>query len=208
MTSSGIMSVPTRAFDADNSTVAVDILKRLYSEESAFRVHADSALHFKNDCGLFQFERLSAMSEFRGSNASWGILPMPKTDAAQEYTSLAGPDSLFFACPATVTTPDKTANVLMSLNAASYGVIKDAYIEYIQYDFLRDNDSANMLDYIIDNVVYDFSYTFGGLYSQIADGTYGVVRSSALPENSMERLLANTENAFNRVANSVFGTSN
>lgn len=208
MTSSGVMTVPSRAFDGDTSAGAVSVLQRLFGDPKAMRVHGEAAVYFGINCGLFQIERLSAMTELRGTSTAWGILPMPKYDASQSYTSLSGTDSHFFACPVTVITSDKSANVLMSLNAASTGVIKDAYIKYIQYNFLRDNDSANMLDYIIDGTTYDFSYTFGGLYGQIADGTYGIVRESASTNSSMDTLLGNTASGFNRIANSVFGISN
>lgn len=208
ITASGVMTVPSRAFDADTSADAVSVLKGMYSEPNAMRVHGEAAKYFGIDCGIFQLERLSAMNELRGTSTAWGILPMPKYDTSQSYISLSGADSLFFACPVTVITSEKSANVLMSLNAASVGVIKDSYIKYIQYNYLRDNASANMLDYIIDGTVYDFSYTFGGMYGQIADGTYGIIRESALPDASMDTLLGNTFSGFNRIANSVFGISN
>ncbi len=208
MINSGIMKMPELAFDFENSASAVDALKKLMMEPKALRTNEESMTLFTEGKVLFQFEKLSAMTELRGASVKWGILPLPKLSADAEYKTLAGEDSLMFACPATVTTPEKTAIILMSLNAASDGPIKDAYIGYYQYNILRDNGSANMLDYIIDSTVYDFSYTFGTMYGAIGDGTYNVVRKAAFPDETMERLLGIYKGSLDRTLSYGFGLNN
>lgn len=205
---SGIMQVPSLAFDAESSAGAVDILKKLYSDGSTIRVNPNAAAYFNEGNGYFLIEKLSSMTSLRGSKVNWGVLPMPKTSTDASYTSLAGTDSLMFACPSTITTPEKSAIILMSLNAASDGIIKDAYIDYIQFNFLRDNESANMLDYIIDGMVYDFSYTFGGMHGGVADGTYNMIRTVALPDESMNSLINRYKGTLDRTLASRFGLSN
>lgn len=205
---SGIMKVPSLAFDADSSASAVEIIKKLYSDPNTIRVNSKAKDYFNEGNGFFYFERLSAMTELKGSKTEWGILPMPKISAETDYYSLTGGESLFFACPATVSTPDKSAVILMSLNAASDGIISDAYIGYIQYNFLRDNESANMLEYIINGTVYDFSYTFGTKYTSIADGTYNAVRNAAKTEESMAPIINRTKAALDRTLAISFGLSN
>ena len=208
MINSGIMQVPALAFDKDTSATAVDVIKRLYNADSTVRVNVNTMSYFNEGNGYFYIEKLSKVNDLRGSKINWGILPLPKADPSANYATLAGKDSLMFACPATVSTPDKSAVILMSLNAASEGIIKDAYIEYMQYNFLRDNGSANMLEYVIDGVVYDFSYTFGNRYAGIADGTYHMIRRAALPEESMESLINRYKGTLDRTLAGSFGLSN
>ncbi len=186
---SGIMKVPTLAFDHITSAPAVDSLKKLMAEPKSLGTSPDSVDLFKSGRVLFQFEKLSAITNLADSTIKWGILPLPKLTKSDQYVSLAGSDSLMFACPSTVATPEKSAVILMSLNAASDGVFKDGYINYLQYNYLRDNGSANMLELIIDGTMYDFSYTFGSLYAGIANGTYNMIRWSALPYETMEGLI-------------------
>ncbi len=205
---SGIMQVPALAFDAESSTGAVDIIKRLYSDENTIRTNSNATAYFNEGNGYFLIEKLSSMTSLRSSSVNWGVLPMPKASVDASYSSLAGTDSLMFSCPATVTTPEKSAIILMSLNAASDGIVKDAYIDYIQFNFLRDNESANMLDYIIDGMVYDFSYTFGGMYGGISDGTYNMIRMSALPDTSMGTLINKYKGTLDRTLTARFGLSN
>ena len=208
MINSGILTVPTLAFDADAAASADAVLKRLYSDEYSLKTNLDSISLFAEGKGLFQIEKLSAMTSLKDSKAQWGIIPLPKGGSAASYISLSGTDSLMFSCPATVSTPEKSAIILMSLNAASEGVIRDAYINFIQYNYLRDNESANMLEYIIDGAVYDFAYTFGGMYSAIADGTYNMIREAAESGESLDSLINGRITALDRVLQSNFGLAN
>lgn len=208
MIDSGIMTVPSLAFDAESSASAVDVIRKLFADGKTIRVNSKTKDYFNEGNGFFYIESLSAMSDLKGSRVDWGILPMPKVSADAEYHSLANNDSLFFSCPTTVSTPEKSAIMLMSLNAASEGIIRDAYIGYIQYNLLRDNESANMLEYIIDGTVYDFSYTFGDKYAAVAGGTYGVVRSAAKTDEAMETLINRQKAALDRTLAISFGLSN
>ena len=208
MIDSGIMKVPSLAFDSESAASAVDVIKRLYADENTIRVNSNTKDYFNEGNGFFYIETLSAMADIKGSKVDWGILPLPKVSADAEYHSLASDDSLFFSCPTTVSTPEKSAIILMSLNAASDGIIRDAYIGYIQYNLLRDNESANMLEYIIDGTVYDFSYTFGEKYAGVANGTYGIIRSAAKTNDTMEALINSQKAALDRTLAISFGLSN
>ncbi|MBE6709332.1 MAG: hypothetical protein E7578_08850 [Ruminococcaceae bacterium] len=205
---SGIMQVPSLAFDADSSASTQYILKTLYNDAGSIHNHAKSIEFLSNGWGYFLIDKLSSITQLRGASSDWGIAPIPKYSASDRYYSLAGSDSLMFTCPVTVSTPDKSATILKSLNAASEGVVKDGYISYIQYNYLRDNNSANMLDHIFDNIVYDFSYTYGNLYTEIAYGTYDLIRTSAMPGEDISGLINYRSASLERVFNSQFGLSN
>jgi len=208
MISSGIMTVPTLGFDFESAASSETVLKGMFADATTIRTNSKSVDYFKAGLGFFQIDSLSMMSELSSSKANWGVLPLPAIDEGAGYRSLASNDSLFFTCPSTVSTPSRSATILMSFNAASVGVMKDAYINYVQFAFLRDNNSANMLDYIIDGVVYDFSYTFGNLYPAIADGTFNIVRGTAQPHTSLSALINYYRYSLETTLGSRFGLSN
>lgn len=208
MVKSGIMQVPSLAFDADSSAPAADILKRLYAQEGSLGASEGAISSFSGGSSVFQIERLSAAAALRDTALSWGVLPLPNLNGGTDYSSLSGADCLMFTCPSTVSTPDKSSHILMALNAASAGEIKDAYIGYFQYNLLRDNESANMLDYIFDGVIYDFAYTYGDTYQNIANGTYGLIRDTAMTNSDIGTLIKRRQAAADRTFNSQFGLSN
>ncbi len=208
MVNSGVMKVPSLAFTAEETANTVNILQTLYNDKNSVHTNEDSVAYFAEGNGYFLFEKLSAVTTLSTASADWGIVPLPKASADGSYQTLAGTNSLLFACPSTVTTPDKSATVMMSLNAASEGIIKDAYINHIQYTYLRDNQSANMLDHVLDNIVYDFSYTYGNRYDAIASGTYWLVRQAAVPGENMAGLINARSGNLDRIFNTQFGLSN
>ena len=205
---SGVMKVPSLAFDAESSANAQRILKTMYSDLGSVHHNVKTIEFLSNGWGYFLIDNLATMTQLRGASSAWGIAPMPKYSAQDQYRSLAGSDSLMFTCPITVSTAEKSATILKSLNAASEGIIKDGYIGYIQYNYLRDNNSANMLDYIFDNIIYDFSYTYSNLYTEIGFGTYDLIRTAALPGEDIAGLINYRVGALDRVFNSQFGLSN
>jgi len=189
MVNSGLLKTPSLGFDGETTAGVSELLAKLSTDTNALGHSEGSLDSFKDGKGIFLMNKLATIPSLSDCKAQNGILPIPKNSNDDSYATLASPDSLMFACPAGLTTPDKSAVILMSLNAASANVVKDSYIKYLQYNYLRDNDSANMLDQIFESIVYDFSYTFGNIYPEIADATYTTIRESVLPENTIEGLL-------------------
>ena len=61
--------------------------------------------------------------------------------------------------------------VLSALNAASCGVLSEAYVQYAMNELLRDNDSANMLSIISASRSYDFALAFEHSINSLSDAT-------------------------------------
>ena len=102
---------------------------------------------------------------------------MPKMDETQEsYISLTDESVLFFAAQKNTIDSDRTAIVLTALNAASYGVISEAYVEYNMNHILRDNDfRQHARDTLLRT--YDFAFAFGEAYG-LAPATYVGMRDN------------------------------
>lgn len=90
----------------------------------------------------------------------FGILPLPKYDEQQEnYITMAYP--FVTAIPALVKDPDMSSVVLEALNRLSYLDVFPVYKEIVlQRKLARDNESAEIVDIIGQNVLCDFGTIF------------------------------------------------
>lgn len=136
---------------------------------------------FSNGHGLFFWSRMDEVTTLRSMETDFGILPTPKYDAAQEnYISLVSQHTTgLMSVPNTVSDPERTGIVLEALAKASYTELTPAYYETtLKYKASRDEDSADMLDIIFANRVYDLGEycNFGG----VADIVSSVCRDNSL----------------------------
>ncbi|MBE6612435.1 MAG: extracellular solute-binding protein [Ruminococcaceae bacterium] len=101
----------------------------------------------------------------------FGIVPLPKYDEAQErYISECFLD--VNAIPAVVKNDEMSQLVLNALNCYTYYDVMPVYKEMVlQRKLTRDNESAEMIDMIVENVTLDFGSVF---YSQINASLYNV----------------------------------
>lgn len=172
--------------EADSSIF--NTITRLYSD-TARHTDADSGVSvFYTGKALYLIDRLFLMSWMPDSTENWGILPLPKlTEEQSDYITLADSSALFFAIPKN-TVDAAAASVMMSaINAASYGVLSEAYVNYAMNEYLRDNDSANMLSLIAAHPTYDFALAFEGTTLSLSDATTAGLRDLAdgLSQNAL-----------------------
>lgn len=182
--SSGVRKYPTVAIDTEKVDADVDILRRVFTSGGAlFREKGGVSAFEKN--GLFMTDRLSTANSLSTSETNWGLLPIPKANAEQEdYVTLASGDSIMVAVPAGLYADVQSAKVLRTLAAASVGRIPYAFVEHSQYNLLQNNDSALMLDLMLENVVYDFSYTVSPMYPNAASATFYALRNAVFDGES------------------------
>ena len=127
---------------------------------------------FKNDQILFNYQQLLIAFELRAMDADYGLIPFPKYDEAQEtyLTSTSNSWNTFVSVPATVRDTERIGYVLDSLGFYSKQMVTPEFIDTtVRTKTLRDEDSAEMLGIILDNIVYDiaFVYDWGELRSMV-----------------------------------------
>ena len=123
---------------------------------------------FNTGHALFYSHTMFYMDYLRDLESDFGILPYPKLDAAQEnYGNLVSAWHSQFVCvPAMCTDTDRIGIVLEELAYEGKQRLTPAYYEKtLVGQYTRDEDSAEMLDLIFANLVYDV-----GIYYDI--GTY------------------------------------
>jgi len=116
---------------------------------------------FANNQGLFVVYPLRIIETEEARDAGdFGILPLPKYNAEQtKYTNPLMPEIAAF--PVVIKDAEMSQIVLEALNAASYKDVAPSYYEVIlQRKLTRDNDSAAMIDLILDGSMMDAQLAF------------------------------------------------
>lgn len=118
-----------------------------------------SPVKFEEGRALFALMGSTEASMYRQADLDFGIIPIPKLDELQEnYRCLTW--SGFMGIPQTVSDPDlvgKVAELLGYYNR--YNVMPEFYNKQLMVKVARDNESAEMLDIIYNNIVLDFGIT-------------------------------------------------
>ena len=110
---------------------------------------------------LFQLNGVGDSANLRSVELSFGILPLPKYDELQKNYVNNSLTNLM-CVPIDIADPERTG-IVMELLGYKYDMyVKPAYYDiYLKVKAMRDDESAEMLDIIFDNLVYDFGLNFG-----------------------------------------------
>lgn len=182
MVSHGIRSMgrdennyPTLDFYSEKLVKSFEKINDLYwNNEGAYVDTAkpyDYRVKFANGLSAFSPMLLNYLidTDLRSMNDDYGILPYPKLDETQEdyYTHMLGRTGTFFL-PITITDEKKevVGNVVECLSAYSYKMLRPAiYDVSLTGKGVRDDDSLEMLNLVMDSRTYDFSMFLEGSFS-------------------------------------------
>jgi hypothetical protein len=156
---------PVLSFESEyNFTVIKYYLEELMYRENFTRNNTfvegskSMDLMFKENQALFMMGNLRVPNSLREMEADFGILPIPKYDASQQNYSCSS--SVFggnlISVPVTNQALDMTGVLLEAMSAESmYTLIPAFYNTVLKEKSARDPDSVEMLDIIINNMVFD-----------------------------------------------------
>ncbi|MBQ8640890.1 MAG: hypothetical protein IJ480_01625 [Clostridia bacterium] len=177
---SGELLIPTISFTAETAAPAMEYASRIFGDERAITDSSAGATNcFSRGESLFLLDYVYVTSWLTNASADWGILPLPKLMEADSHETLVSNNSLVFTVPAGTVNTELCSVLLSAINAASYHKLNDAYVEHSMIYTLRDNESVNMLDMLLDTVTFDFAPAFGSAYPNIGSGTYNLIRETA-----------------------------
>ena len=161
---------------------------------------------FMENRALFFTNQVLMALDFRAMDTDFGMLPMPKYDEAQEVyygaTNTWWCDNL--VVPTTNADLEMTGHVLEAMGYYSQQYVTPAFIETtVLGKSIRDDDSAKMVEMILDNQAYDIALLFNwgnisGMLSNMEKNTglglaseYAKIESTikADMEKTMEELL-------------------
>jgi len=115
---------------------------------------------FVEDRALFMTYTLDMTDMLRDMKSDFGILPMPKYNETQKnYMSHSYDGASIFAVPVSASDYEFSGAMLDAMSAESkYTVIPAFYDLKLMTKVTRDDDSAEMLDIIRQDMTYDFAY--------------------------------------------------
>ncbi len=121
---------------------------------------------FEEGRGLFYGEVMQCIKRMRNSDTDFGLIPWPKYDEGQDrfYNWIHSSAGRGVVVPANKTDFEFIGVVLEAMAAKSMYTLTPAYYDIsMTYKFMRDADSSEMLDIILDSRFYDLSliYNFG-----------------------------------------------
>ncbi len=177
---SGEMLIPSISFTAETAAPAMEYASRIFGDERAITDGSAGAANcFSRGESLFLVDYVYVSSWLTNASANWGLLPLPKLTESGKYKTLVSNNSLVFTVPSGTVNTELSSVLLSAIHAASVHKLNDAYVKHNMIYTLRDNDSVNMLDMLLDTVTFDFAPAFGTAYPNIANGTYNLIREAA-----------------------------
>lgn len=173
----------------------------IYDEMATCRgEYNDDTIMFKmnNGTAIFLPWMLGAIDGLREMKDDFGIIPIPKLDETQEnYTTYMHNGASVFAIPITCKEADRSAAFLEAMCAESYRSVVPAYYETaIKVKYSRDNQTAQMLDMIVDSTYLDVAYLYSGYIGNYVDYFRNMFIDADACENIVSTLTAN-ESAMN-----------
>ncbi len=143
----------------------------VHAQECADPIWDTSFEVFYEGRALFRPSYFSATTKLRSrSNIEFGILPVPLMDETQDeyYSYCSTSQTVGIAIPVSAKDPEFSAYMIEAYSAWAKNYLTTAYYDVnLMYKDIRDEESAEMLNIIFDNIVYDIGecYDFGGLSS-------------------------------------------
>lgn len=162
---------------------------------------------FMNDQALFFVELIYGVPPLRNMESYFGILPMPKYDSAQERysTYIHTSNASVMAVPVTNTNSELTGSLLEDIAYQSYELVLPAFYDImLKTKFARDDESAEMLDIIYENISVDLSLLMidnginidGVLRNACTSGDTGITSKLAANEEIYKQALEKATDAF------------
>ena len=141
---------------------------RAYVNDTSYE--PDMAKMFGNGQGVFYAGFLSdAMLYLRDMKDDYGLLPFPKFDEEQEhyYTSVSGGTGML-GIPKVVADPEFTGLITEALAIESYNTVRPAVFETVMENkLLRDEDSVEMYETLLDGIKIEFAVVYHGQNSYV-----------------------------------------
>ena len=127
---------------------------------------------FEEGRGLFYGEVMQCIIRMRESETQFGLVPWPKYDEAQDryYNFVHATAGKVVTVTAAAQNPEMSGAIVEAMAAKSKYTLTPAYYDVaLTYKYMRDTDSAEMLDIILESRRFDLGYVYnwGSMYSNI-----------------------------------------
>ncbi|MBR5871664.1 MAG: hypothetical protein IKZ09_11580 [Clostridia bacterium] len=162
-------------------------------------------LIFEGGRALFYGEVMQCVTRMRDSTTDFGLIPWPKFDESQDefYCYVHSTAGKGVCIPTTQPDPEMAGIIIEAMAAKSVSTVTEAYYDKaLTYKYMRDEESAEMMDIILSNRLFDlaYSYNWGSLYSTmqglVLNGKDTVVSSWDKKLSAAEKAMQKTIDAY------------
>ncbi len=159
---------------------------------------ADLRIIFEEGRGLFFGEVMQCIIRMRESETEFGLIPWPKFDESQNdfYNWVHTSAGRGVVVQASETDYEFAGAIIEAMAARSMYTVTPAYYDVaLTYKYMRDTESAEMLDIILASRIYDLGriYNFGSLCTSIAttinNGSGGLASTLAKTQRAFEKTI-------------------
>lgn len=175
--SRGDDGVPTVTLDVDIAGSAIDKLLELFYNNNGAWLKAKvepSANKFYAGEAIFWITTLMAGEEMRAAlrdmTDDYGILPLPKLNEQQQNYGTTPQDAYnTMSVMRNIKNPELVGAALELLSAESWKTVRPEYCENtMKYRYMRDSESGQIFDIIVDSVFFDYSMVYNSSLQGLA----------------------------------------
>jgi len=128
--------------------------------------------HFGGGKALFIYGGMWLITKYRAYDVNFGVVPAPKFDENQEryYNTYSYANCTAYSVPTTAPDQARTGTIMEAMAEVSKYTLTPAYYEVaLKGKYIRDEESAEMLDIILAQRAYDLGMIFnwGNMFSTI-----------------------------------------
>lgn len=177
---------------------AADLIKKGYVHPNSGKT-TDIEKAFANGEALFFFGNYASLKKYTSgsvpSEDSIGLLPAPKGPKGKRYSSVAYTDAMFHIMN-NVKKPEEVAAVLTAI--ANRTSKKDMIETELMYT-LQDEESADMLKLMYENVDLDYSRVISTARVTIKDANTAILSLQKTPKEAYESIHATIQSQYSSV---------
>lgn len=168
---------PVVSIGSERSIEVYDKIRDMMSEKDKYYIGADADILtiFQEGRSLFFTEVLESCNRLRPFDINFGLLPSPKWDENQEeYVQYVDAWCISpIVVPINTTNPDRTGFMIQAMAEASDKFLTSPYYDLVLTGkALRDDESAEMLDIVVNNFVMENTdmYSWSGVMDTVRKG--------------------------------------
>jgi len=141
---------------------------------------------------MYEYLRSFTRGEIE-SNFSWGLLPIPMGPRMNDYVAAQFSADMWFI-PNGISNPDQIATILVAMaNRLSKINIIETELDY----GLQDEDSARVMEMLLDRIVMDYSRSLGDTRNNLTREINEILAGRITPVAAMQRIEAAVQLGLN-----------
>ena len=174
--------LPTLVAYSDKSVEVIQLVTQ-FTQDKAATLLADQVKtgdggcaftneHFGGGKALFIYGGMWLITKYRAYDVNFGVVPAPKYDENQEryYNTYSYANCTAYSVPTTAVDQTRTGTIMEAMAEVSKYTLTPAYYDVaLKGKYIRDEESAEMLDIILAQRAYDLGMIFnwGNMFSTI-----------------------------------------